>query len=263
MTASIDPDTLVLVAEDNDVNQRVVQAHLSRLGLQTAVAHGGREAIEMAAATEYAAILMDCVMPGMDGFQATREIRSAERGRRVPIIAMTVLTNAGDREHCLAAGMDDYLSKPLRRAELHAAIERWVLRARGGAGRQHKAGDTGADRRAHPADILDQAAIKQLREALTPEIRHEIVDIFDDQQLKCLSDINGAIARDDRDELRRVAHLLKGSSASLGAVKLRICCQGLEHMGRTHDPMASQEEITQLGVVAAETSLALRRWLVD
>jgi CheY-like chemotaxis protein len=104
----------------------VAQALLTTLGLQAAIAHNGREAIEMAAAHDYDAIFMDCDMPEIDGFQAAREIRKAEHASHVPIIALTALSMPGDRERCLAAGMDDYLSKPVRRTTLDAALRRWL-----------------------------------------------------------------------------------------------------------------------------------------
>ena len=91
-----------------------------------AVACDGREAIQMAAAHSYDAILMDCMMPKVDGLQATQEIRVAEGANHVPIIAMTALAMPGDRERCLAAGMDDYLSKPVRLETLGAVMHRWL-----------------------------------------------------------------------------------------------------------------------------------------
>jgi signal transduction histidine kinase len=124
---SLEGSRLVLAADDNAINRIVTRAMLANVGFETAMAENGREAMEMAAQHEYAAILMDCQMPEMDGFEATREIRKAEHGRRrVPIIAMTAMAMPGDRERCLAAGMDDYLSKPVRRDELGEAIRRWL-----------------------------------------------------------------------------------------------------------------------------------------
>jgi two-component system, sensor histidine kinase and response regulator len=122
----VDRGLLVLTAEDNEINRTVTRALLAKLGLRTAMAHNGREAVEMAKRHAYAAILMDCQMPELDGFEATRQIREAENGQRVPIIAMTALTMPGDHQSCLDAGMDDYLSKPVRNDELKRAIQRWL-----------------------------------------------------------------------------------------------------------------------------------------
>ena len=117
----------VLVAEDHPVNQRVAVAMLSRLGYQADVVGTGEEALGALAQREYAAILMDCQMPEMDGYQATREIRRLPGPRgRIPIIAMTANAMAGDRELSLAAGMNDHLSKPVRSSELEPTLRRWV-----------------------------------------------------------------------------------------------------------------------------------------
>jgi PAS domain S-box-containing protein len=118
----------VLLAEDNEISCVVAEALLKKLGLQTTVAHDGREVVELAGAHHYDAILMDCMMPEVDGLQATRQIRAAEGAHRVPIIAMTALAMPGDRERCLAAGMDDYISKPVRLPALEAAINRVATR---------------------------------------------------------------------------------------------------------------------------------------
>jgi PAS domain S-box-containing protein len=118
----------VLLAEDNVINCIVAEALLTKLGMETMVAHNGREAVDLAGAHRYDAILMDCMMPELDGLQATRQIRAAEGSRRVPIIAMTALAMPGDREACLAAGMDDYVSKPVRLPALKAAIRRATSR---------------------------------------------------------------------------------------------------------------------------------------
>jgi signal transduction histidine kinase/ActR/RegA family two-component response regulator len=120
----------VLVVDDLAVNQQILTTVLRRLGTAVDVASTGREAVEAAARTRYDLILMDLQMPELDGLAATAEIRSCEPpGRRVPIVALTANTVAGTRERCLAAGMDDYLAKPVRPADLRAAIERWARQA--------------------------------------------------------------------------------------------------------------------------------------
>jgi PAS domain S-box-containing protein len=118
---------LVLVAEDSPVNQIVAVRTLERCGCEVAVADDGRIALEMLGERKYDLVLMDCEMREMDGFEATAELRRREKGGvRTPIVAMTARAMDGDREHCLAAGMDDYLSKPIRREELVDALQRWL-----------------------------------------------------------------------------------------------------------------------------------------
>jgi CheY-like chemotaxis protein len=117
----------VLVVEDNDVNREIVTAMLESLGLRFVAVDNGSAAVARAAVEPFDAVLMDCEMPDMDGFEATRRIRSQERdGDRVPIVALTAHAMQGDRERCLGAGMDDHLSKPFTRAELQATLDRWV-----------------------------------------------------------------------------------------------------------------------------------------
>ena len=117
----------VLVAEDNPVNQRVAVRLLEHLGIRADVASDGNEVIESLARQSYALVLMDCQMPELDGFEATARIRAGETaGGHIPIIAMTASAMRGDRERCLAAGMDDYVSKPVRIEDLRTVIERWL-----------------------------------------------------------------------------------------------------------------------------------------
>ena len=116
----------VLLVEDNPVNQTVIEAMLRSLGYQVSLVGDGQQAVQSCAQQDYAAILMDCRLPLMDGYEATRQIRQLEHGSRVPIIALTANALQGDREACLQAGMNDYLAKPFKRADLQRILLRWL-----------------------------------------------------------------------------------------------------------------------------------------
>jgi len=116
----------LLVVEDDRVNQRVIELLLKNLGLSAEIVADGASAVDAAAGGSWDAVLMDCQMSGMDGFEATRRIRENLRGRRLPIIALTANAMEGDREKCIAAGMDDFIAKPVRRADLRACLEKWI-----------------------------------------------------------------------------------------------------------------------------------------
>jgi CheY-like chemotaxis protein len=120
----------VLVVEDNVVNQRLAKLLVEKLGYDVDLAENGQQAVDKFASQSYDLALMDCQMPILDGFEATRQVRSRAPGTRTPIIAMTASAMDGDREQCLRAGMDDYLTKPLDLGKLQTAIERWTLASR-------------------------------------------------------------------------------------------------------------------------------------
>jgi PAS domain S-box-containing protein len=251
---------VVLVAEDNEINHAVAKALLSKLGLRTAVAHNGREAVEMALAKDYAAILMDCQMPELDGYEATRRIRAAEKARRVPIIAMTAHSMPGDRERCLAAGMDDYLSKPVRAEELDAAMANW-LHEHQSPTQASATGDATGDVFEPSGDageeLLDSDIVLQLLDALTLDMRKDLMATFEARLPACVADIVGAAARGDHVQLRRAAHLLGGSAATLGAVRLSRACYRLEHSGRDQDRGVSDVELEMLTATASASRRAL------
>ncbi len=116
----------LLVVEDDRVNQRVIELMLRKMGLEPVTVSDGLSALEIATLQHWDAVLMDCQMPVMDGFEATREIRRRLNGRPLPIIAITANALAGDREACTAAGMDDFIPKPIRQEELRSCLERWL-----------------------------------------------------------------------------------------------------------------------------------------
>jgi two-component system sensor histidine kinase/response regulator len=217
----------LLVVEDNQVNQKVAVGMLAKLGYRADVAANGIEALDAVARFDYGAVLMDCQMPEMDGYAATAEIRAREDGAvHLPIIAMTAAAMKGERERCLAAGMDDYVSKPVSVDELENALRRWI-----GPGEEvGRAGAPPTSRGAAPEtfDPAKVAALRSLGADGEEDAFGSLTTLFVASGAGLLETLREALARGDADTLGRVAHTLKGSAANLGAVRLADACRDLE-----------------------------------
>jgi CheY-like chemotaxis protein/HPt (histidine-containing phosphotransfer) domain-containing protein len=211
----------VLLAEDGLVNQKLAVGLLQKYGHQVVVAGNGQEAIEALQSREFDLVLMDVQMPGMDGLQATRRIRAAETEshRRIPIIAMTAHAMKGDRERCLAAGMDEYLAKPLKADDLYATIE-CVLR-------RQAVVDLSCD--SPPIDL--DAALNTVEG--DKDLLADLVDIFLHSYPTDMIALGKAIDSGDARELTRAAHSLKGAFGSIGAIKAQALAREIESLGRS------------------------------
>ncbi|MFO1423364.1 MAG: response regulator [Candidatus Competibacteraceae bacterium] len=247
-------DARVLVAEDNFVNQEVALAMLKDLGCQGTAVDDGRAALAALEKEPYDLVLMDCQMPVLDGWAAAtawRRRESAIGGRRVPIIALTANIIKGVREQCLAAGMDDYLSKPFEQAQLAAILSRWLpagdsafappdspvpvpdsmaggaLATPPTAARSGPSGSTDS-----PLDERVLAQIRELRQPGQPSVLSKIVGLYLDSAPALLQRLRDAVAAGDSEALRQAAHSLKSSSANLGATRLAALCKELEQRGR-------------------------------
>ncbi|MFF5296154.1 PAS domain-containing hybrid sensor histidine kinase/response regulator [Paractinoplanes globisporus] len=220
----------VLLVEDNDINQTVALGILANLGYSADVAANGREAVEKAAMQDYQAIFMDCLMPEMDGYEATAAIRRAEgTSPHVPIIAMTAGALPEDRARCLGAGMDDHLAKPLMPATVGLALERWARPV--GPHRQ-------IERR------LDQ--LRGAGAALGPAELAGLLRRLSAHAPGHVEEIHQAVAADDADRLREQAHQLKGVAANLGVPDLAAVCERLEQVARDGDLDAAIEPLSRL-----------------
>jgi two-component system sensor histidine kinase/response regulator len=229
----------VLLAEDNTINQRVGVAMLEHLGFDVDVVADGREAVQAASRTHYRAILMDCQIPGLDGFQATGEIRGLEEpGRRTPIIAVTSCASTADRQRCLAAGMDDYLAKPLRLKTLAGALARWapeasrvnIVDARAELDPSSRRGLTYAADSGQP--VLDPhvvARLERLGAAAGEDLMAQLATLFLADADALISVLRRALAEGDAAAVVRSAHTLSGSSANLGATDLARLCASMAH----------------------------------
>jgi PAS domain S-box-containing protein len=229
----------VLVAEDNAVNQRLALLLLERLGHSADFARNGVEAVEALRMRPYDVVLMDVEMPDLDGLEATRRIRSELHDAQAPrIIAVTANAMQGDRDACLAAGMDDYLTKPIRLEELAAALGRC---------------------RPHGADALDPAALAQLRAIGGDDFVAELTETFLSQTPSLIPALRRGYIEADADELRRGAHTLKSQARTFGATALADVCEQLEGLGAAGVLEGAAELVDQIEQELGRVAAALER----
>ncbi len=256
----------VLLVEDNPVNQEVACISLRRLGCQVVVASSGHEGLDAAMTDSHDIILMDCQMPELDGYQATRLLRDWEKQHtmpgqtppRVPVIALTANAMRGDRETCLAAGMDDYLAKPFSRTALLQILERWRP--------AHLANQP--DNPANPVDPktagneimngFDPSAIETLRQAGGDELVTRIVDLFFSQTPDKIAEMQQAITAGEARKLAAAAHYLKSGSANLGLIDFSRIALTLENLGKSENLSSAGEEMHRLETTFAQAELLLR-----
>ena len=249
----------VLLVEDNDVNQLVALGFLEALGWTADVAVNGEEAVRLAAEAGYDAgydaILMDLQMPVLDGFAATRQIRAAEgHGRRVPIIAMTASAFEAEREKCLAAGMDDFLTKPVDSSRLAS-----VLRTRAPGPVPAPRPAAGEPPEESSTAVLDPSRIEELLEMGegAQVLVDRAVDNFVAGAPQTVSGLQSAVERRDGDELRALAHRLKGSALNLGAARVAEVSLALEESGREGRTDRAPALLVELEAALGEASAAL------
>jgi PAS domain S-box-containing protein len=239
------PGGRVLLAEDNDVNRAIIGRMLELLGMTRDEVRDGAAAVEAALAGHYDVILMDIQMPGTDGVEATRRIRAAEQDRHTPIIALTANAMGGDRETYLAAGMDDYLAKPMRLTALRALLERCLARPPAAAGPD-----------------LDESRLTELREHLQDvALVVSTVELFLAELPGRCTAVTEAGERLDRVALRTAAHTLKSTSALLGAAAVAGLCERLETTADDGDPADLRALAATMVPTAARAEVAMRRYL--
>jgi PAS domain S-box-containing protein len=216
------PALNILVAEDNIVNQKVALHQLQKLGFLAQAVDNGRMVLDALEKQRFDLIFMDCQMPELDGYAATGEIRRREGTQRHTwIVAMTAHSLEGDREKCLAAGMDDYVSKPVKIEDLKASIDRFI----GLQSAQREAREEGGQ------DVIDLAALDAFRELDSDGsggILSQLITVFLDNTPGLISDLRNAIADQATPQAARLAHTLKGSCSNFGAHRMRDVCAELE-----------------------------------
>jgi CheY-like chemotaxis protein len=226
----------ILLVEDNLVNQAVALGMLQKLqGFEVVVANNGNEALEAYQGGVFDAILMDCHMPELDGFEATVEIRKREKSanrKRTPIIALTANAMEQDKEDCLNAGMDDHLAKPLSRLQLKAKLDRWMPEALSAQPDKPAAAPITPVKE---VDILDRQVLSQLRELESiedPHLLSRVLMLYLEDAPKLVEKLKRAVDQKDAREIELNAHTLKSSSANIGATALASHCGELHSVAR-------------------------------
>jgi CheY-like chemotaxis protein len=252
----------VLLAEDNPVNQKVVLHLLRHIGLQADAVANGLEVLQALTQIPYDVVLLDCHMPEMDGYTAAEEIRQRWRDAcgkpplksKPYIIALTANVVQGERERCLAAGMDDYLTKPLETGQLLAALGRagLTLRAAGAGTSEGAAQDEG--------EILSQevlSKLRSLRQPGEPDPAVELIDLYLQDMPRHLQQMQDAVNRQDANLLRQAAHSLKGSSRNMGVLRLAQSCAELEKQARDGQLANAQALLAKIQADFADAQKAL------
>jgi signal transduction histidine kinase/CheY-like chemotaxis protein len=231
----------ILLAEDNAVNQKLALKLLERMGYTADVAANGAEAVAAVERQRYDVVLMDVQMPEMDGLEATRRIIAGHGSDRPRIVAFTADAMQDDRERCLAAGMDDYLTKPIRPAELAAALERSAQ---------------------PPEPVLDAEALNRLMETYggDTEFIAVVLDSFSDEGPAMLEQLREGLASGDSETVRRAAHTLKSNAATFGATALAALCAELETHARTGALTDGREALQRIETVYLTVRTELDKW---
>ncbi|MEO6196357.1 MAG: response regulator [Thermoanaerobaculia bacterium] len=225
------------MVDDHPVNRLVAVAQLTELGYAADAAEDGEMALDALAQEPYDAVLLDCEMPRLDGYETCRRLRQNEGGgRRTWVIALTAHTAAEDRERCLAAGMDDHLAKPVRAEDLAAALKRQPKGARDL--------DSGTLPAVEPDRLEERlAALARLGEETGEDLLEQVVESFLQQGARDLGTMRQALTRGDGGALAAAAHSLAGSAGILGATGLAVASAGLEELARQGDLAACEPRL--------------------
>ena len=252
---------VVLLVEDNAMNRLVATRMLAKLGYRVDVAVDGREAITAINVENYDAVLMDCQMPEMDGYEATRHLRDAEAGtgRHLPIIAMTAAAMQGDRDKCIEAGMDDYITKPVTVGAINVVLDRWI------APPPSPVTPAGGDAAAASTSALDPERFGVLREldAGDGELLEMIAQEFLHDANEVLGALRDAIAEGDPQRVERAGHTLRGASANVGATRMADLSRKLEALGKAAALGTAPELLEEAVAELIQVEAALRAELAS
>ncbi len=227
---------LILLVEDHPANQMVAELQLNELGFFPEISSNGKEAVAAASKTRYDLIFMDCQMPEMDGLEATRAIRRAEmlNGQHTPIIAMTAHAMSGDRETCLAAGMDDYISKPFELLGLKVVLDRWLPLTRSdsppplSSHKEPPADGPVSPEQDKPRGNSSAAAISAIQQRFGQTRARKLLKLFTAESDEAIPELGAAIKRKDKNSVAAGAHKLKGACGTIAALEMHELCLSLE-----------------------------------
>ena len=234
----------LLVAEDNEVNQLVTGEILKKLGCVYEMVDDGKKAYEKVISERWDLVLMDCQMPEMDGFEATRQIREMEKQKKrghLPIVALTANAVKGDRELCLAAGMDAYVTKPIDVPTLVATLEA-LLKGRKVVGSEQQASPDGKTAGDQPFDVL-VAFDRCMSDA---GVVGRVLQKFKEHAPLTLAELQKKVEANDAMETKRLAHGMKGAAANISAERLRVLSLELERLGHEAELSAATELVKQM-----------------
>lgn len=232
----------VLIVEDNVINQKVATKMLERMHIASDIVENGAEAVTALKNFHYDLVLMDLQMPVMDGLEATRQIRAMEgTEKHTTIIALTANVMSGDREQCLEAGMDDYLSKPMKQEDLEQMINKWIEKTTTESAQIPKQHSPNAEE-----ELIDPARIKEILDLGDEGLLKELLEIFLDDGKKALQEIESAIAANNNILLRESSHRLKGVSANLGMNSLATLSSSLEQFALSNNSESAKELLATL-----------------
>ncbi|MEE4378763.1 MAG: response regulator [Candidatus Competibacteraceae bacterium] len=251
-------DATVLLVEDNTINRRVARLLLEKLGCRVDEAVNGREAVERVASRHYDLLFMDATMPDMDGFQATREIRRREgNDLQTPIIAMTALAMRGDRERCLAAGMNDYLPKPVTRHKLAAVISQMLPKAQQIPVKSVEKRQS-SERNVSKSPVLDSSLLASVADN-DPELVDELVAMTMEDTQQRFTELEIALTDGEAKQAARVAHSLAGIALSVGGIELNACAKRIENAADSAHLELCRNLLLPLSTALQRLELALQQ----
>jgi PAS domain S-box-containing protein len=245
----------ILLAEDNEINQRVTRQQLEKSGFLVDVVADGNQALLALSNQNYSLVLMDCQMPVMDGYTATAEIRRRETGSiHMPVVALTAHAIEGEREKCISAGMDDYISKPFKKELLIETIERNIKLF---ANDELLFEDSLESVDISENQLVDLETLKEITD-LDAEMMHEMVEMYIEQTDQRIRDLTDALEVRDFEQIYRLAHTSLGSSATLGMTAMVEPFRNLETAGKENDLEAAKRLIVQLPIIYSKLSEYLK-----